>query len=216
MKKICILLLFFACARAQGQQIISMQISPASPLTSDTIYIYVNLQFPNTGCDGTAFFSQSGNTIYANALHCMGAGMAICNDTDTIRLNPQPQGSYTCIFTLDAGYGTPFCTPGFQPYDYDTLTFTVSSVTGLPQTDDAQPAIYPLPAADQFVLDRTLGPDASAELRNHAGQKVKDVPLQPGSRHAVSVADLPAGVYYLHVKEEGALPRAYRVIVLKN
>jgi hypothetical protein len=113
-----------------SQQISSITISPANPLTTDTIKLYVTCDFPSSGCNGTANFIVNGNTVSGSALHCMGMLSALCTDVDTIKLNPpHAAGSYSFYFTLDAGY-QPSCTPGIISDDTDTLFYTVSVPTG--------------------------------------------------------------------------------------
>ena len=56
---------------------------------------------------------------------------AICNTTDTFKLNPLAVGTYIFDLTLSSGFGGPPCTPGVVPDDYDTITFYVSSSSAI-------------------------------------------------------------------------------------
>ena len=50
---------------------------------------------------------------------------AICNTTDTFKLNPLAVGTYTFDLTLSSGFGGPPCTAGIVPNDNDIITFNV-------------------------------------------------------------------------------------------
>ena len=50
---------------------------------------------------------------------------AICNTTDTFKLNPLAVGTYTFDLTLSSGFGGPPCTAGIVANDNDVITFNV-------------------------------------------------------------------------------------------
>ena len=132
MKKL-LLILFCLPIIGFGQMqpsIVSMDVYPISPTTSDTIYIYAELIFYSSNCPlDIKSYSISGNNIAASTQHCLGMLPAICNTIDTFIINPLPTGAYTFDLTLSSGFGSsgPPCTPGVVPDDYDTITFYVSS-----------------------------------------------------------------------------------------
>jgi len=204
--------LFFLCIffKANAQQIISIQVVPATPTTTDTIRILINCQYPNTSCDGVANFSQVGNNIYGNSFHCMGLIATICTDMDTIKLNPQPAGNYILYYSLDAGYGLPTCTPGFVPYDYDTAYFTVSPATGIAETENNFVSVYPNPAHE--LVNVTVEEKAEVIIINSIGQKVGEVNLDAGE-NKIDVANLPEGIYFFIISQNFSVEK---IVILKN
>ena len=134
MKKLLLLLLcvpLIGLGQMLGS-ITSLSISPVNPNSTDTIYIYAELSFSSSGCPlDIKSYSISGNNILASTQHCIGIAAAICNTTDTFKLNPLLPGTYLFDLTLSSGFGGAPCSPGIVPDDYDTITFNVSSFVGI-------------------------------------------------------------------------------------
>ena len=128
MKKLLLLLL---CVPMIGfgqilGSISSLTISPVNPNNTDTVYIYAELLFTSSGCPlDIKSHSVLGNNIVASTQHCLGMLTAICNTTDTFKLNPLAVGTYTFDLTLSSGFGGPPCTASIVPNDNDTITFNV-------------------------------------------------------------------------------------------
>jgi len=134
MKKL--LLIFFCLPMiALGQMfgsISSLTISPINPYNTDTVYIYAELSFTSTGCPlDVKSYSITGNNIFASTQHCLGIATAICNTTDTFKLNPLIVGAYLFDLTLSSGGGVPPCTAGIVPNDNDIITFNVVPPVGV-------------------------------------------------------------------------------------
>ena len=134
MKKL--LLIFFCLPMiALGQMfgsISSLTISPINPYNTDTVYIYAELSFTSTGCPlDVKSYSITGNNIFASTQHCLGIATAICNTTDTFKLNPLIVGAYLFDLTLSSGGGGPPCTAGIVPNDNDIITFNVVPPVGV-------------------------------------------------------------------------------------
>jgi len=104
----------------------SFTISPVNPNNTDTVYIYAELWFCCSNCSlDMKSHSVIGNNIVASTQHCLGMASAICNTTDTFKLNPLAPGTYTFDLTLSSGFGNSPCTPGISPDDIDVFTFNV-------------------------------------------------------------------------------------------
>ena len=134
MKKLLLLLL---CVPMIGfgqilGSISSLTISPVNPNNTDTVYIYAELLFTSSGCPlDIKSHSVLGNNIVASTQHCLGMLTAICNTTDTFKLNPLAVGTYTFDLTLSSGFGGPPCTDGIVTNDNDVITFNVDSSVGI-------------------------------------------------------------------------------------
>ena len=79
----------------------SLTISPVNPNNTDTVYIYAELMFSSSDCEcfvKTDYLSA--NHITASTQHCLGMLSAICNTTDTFKLNPLAVGTYIFDLTL--------------------------------------------------------------------------------------------------------------------
>jgi hypothetical protein len=110
----------------------SLTISPANPNNTDTVYIYAELLFTSSGCPlDMKSHSVLGNNIVASTQHCLGMLTAICNTTDTFKLNPLAIGIYTFDLTLSSGFGGPPCTAGIVPDDNDIISFNVVTAVGI-------------------------------------------------------------------------------------
>jgi PKD repeat protein len=127
----CWLVLVFAILSTlplRAQFINSLQVLPANPTTEDTLLFLANCTFSSMGC---ATYTQSinvlGNDIYAQAMHCLGMATAMCDYTDTFKVDPLAAGTYRFIYQVDVGFGGPPCTPGIAPGPTDTLAFVVDS-----------------------------------------------------------------------------------------
>ena len=110
----------------------SLTISPVNPNNTDTVYIYAELLFTSTGCPlDIKSYNIVGNNILASTQHCLGIAAAICNTTDTFKLNPLLVGTYLFDLTLSSGGGGPPCTAGVVPDDNDVITFNVVASVGI-------------------------------------------------------------------------------------
>ena len=110
----------------------SFAISPVNPNNTDTVYIYAELLFTSSGCPlDMKSHSVLGNNIVASTQHCLGIAAAICNTTDTFKLNPLAVGTYTFDLTLSSGAGGPPCTAGIVADENDVITFNVVNSVGI-------------------------------------------------------------------------------------
>jgi hypothetical protein len=123
-----LLITFFANA----QYILNIYTEPSNPTVNDSIVVFANVSFPSGGCDNKAqFLSVVAGGFTGHDLHCLGPLSYICNTTDTFPLGFLATGNYTFVYSVDAGYGFPGCTPGIVAGPVDTLHFSVSAVTGI-------------------------------------------------------------------------------------
>ena len=110
----------------------SLTISPVNPNNTDTVYIYAELLFTSSDCPlDMKSHSVLGNNIVASTQHCLGMLTAMCNTTDTFKLNPLAVGTYTFDLTLSSGAGGPPCTAGIVADDNDVITFNVDNSVGI-------------------------------------------------------------------------------------
>ena len=134
MLKKTLFILFFTCtvcgAYSQSS-IVSITVSPQTPSLTDTIYVHAELMFPYSDCAlQNKNHTVIGNDILASTLHCMGMLTAICNVTDTFKIDPLLlAGIYTFSLDLSSGFGTP-CTPGIVSDDQQVISFEVYDTTG--------------------------------------------------------------------------------------
>ena len=79
----------------------------------------------------------------------------------------------------------------------------------------AEPELFPNPTNSQFTLrfPQALQGEATATLRNQVGQVIRQRQLQPGDMTTEwNVSDLPAGLYFMEVRQEGIPPQVLRVV----
>jgi hypothetical protein len=202
MKKILLTLSVLISAFAmKAQQIDSIVMVPAAPTTLDVITVYTYLSFPQGSCADVGTVYVSGNTVYGYGFHCMGNAMFICNDVDTVTFGPLPAGSYTYISTLDAGFGPPGnCSPGFLPYDRDTVPFTVTLSTDVPEAQAPVLSVYPNPAAECVSVSMSSGILLKVELLNWGGEIIAVEGPCAGACE-IQVDALAAGMYFCRVTD---------------
>jgi hypothetical protein len=191
-------LLCFSFA-AKAQQSDSIVMIPANPSAIDTIKFYIYLSFPQGSCVDVAQSYVMGNNIYGNSFHCMGNIMAICYDVDTIVVPPLTAGNYTFYYSLDAGYGPPGnCSAGFQPYDWDTIAFNVTTVLGIESIP--QPVVYslfPNPASDYVSFSNPANRTVMLELFNSTGQLI----LSKKAESTMDISHLAPGIYFYRITD---------------
>lgn len=197
MKKFFLFLFFLAILpAAHAQQVDSIVVTPSAPVAGDTVRIYIYLSFPAGACADVATSTTSGTDIYGYAFHCMGNFSVLCYDVDTLVFTQLAAGNYTFYFTLDAGYGPPEnCTPGFQPYDYDTAYFSVSTVSGTGAS--AFPSgitIFPNPASGHLTIANPGGGHATVYLMSLTGALVLTEQTM-GNLHEIDIAGIAPGTY---------------------
>lgn len=187
-----------------AQFIQQISVIPPNPTSNDPVSVVVEAGFSSGTCEE---HTQLGgfvnpNRYEASTLHCVGMLSYICYDADTFNLGLIPAGNYMFLVTVDAGgYPAP-CTPGIVPGPMDSLSFTVTSATGVPEAGTPLFSVSPNPVADLLtvmpVADLAGGElfcyDALGSL--HWKQKVTD-------DRNLSVSDLPAGLYFLQYVEGG-------------
>ncbi len=202
MKKLATFLCLFLCVfgtQAQGT-ITGFTISPTNPTTSDTVYIYANIQFSSSTCDlDNKSHLVSGFNIEASSHHCVGYLLAICNTIDTFKIDPLPLGDYSFNLNLTHGGTTLPCTATVLSDDDSTFSFTVSpgGIAGLPPQPASVLNIYPNPIQDKINLSSV--PDGTLySLIDVTGKLVKSGAVK--SNLIGNLETLPAGLYFLQLE----------------
>jgi hypothetical protein len=186
---------FFSAA--QGS-ILDFAISPANPSTTDTVYLYTELQFSNGDCDlDQQSHTVSGLAIQANAHHCLGMLTIICDVVDTFKINPLTAGNYSFNLTLTSGAGPAPCTPGIIADDDSTFNFTVIDVSGVTDLSSSRLTSYPNPVQNHINLPLVTD-GAAYKLITVSGQVVK-AGLVEGKR-INDLERLPPGMYFLRIE----------------
>ena len=153
LKNTLFILFFYStfCGTYSQSSIVSITVSPQTPSHTDTIYVYAELMFPYSDCAlQNKNHAVIGNEILASTLHCMGMLTAICNVTDTFKIDPLLlSGIYTFNLDLSSGFGTP-CTPGIVSDDQQIISFEVYDAAGQNETTS-------LPEAELIGITDLLG-----------------------------------------------------------
>jgi len=200
-KTFTLIALLFLSFSAKAQMIDSLVVTPAMPDANDTLRIYAYLSFPQGSCVDIGTANVAGNNIYGYSFHCMGMAMFICNDVDTVVIPPLAVGTYTLTWALDAGYGNPGnCTPGFQPYDFDTLIFQVSTVLDVPVLTEVEAKLFPNPASDNLSVQISEGIIEQIQLVNVIGEEVYSVNSMQ-SRSEIPTGSLADGMYFCRITD---------------
>ncbi|MBC8266148.1 MAG: T9SS type A sorting domain-containing protein [Flavobacteriales bacterium] len=173
------------------------QWAPLQPTTNDTVFIFADVQFSSSDCELLSSSSSVvGNTIMANAHHCLGLLTAMCYTTDTFVVPPLAAGTYTFDLTLTSGFGsgpgTPPCTPGIVPDDNQDFQFTVSSTSSPCNLVGVQVAI-PFPASP-IMMNATVNGMSQYTYAWNDGTPVGSSNQKPFySGWCVTITDLQTG-----------------------
>lgn len=147
------ILSFLSTMNCQGQWIQQLWTNPSVLITNTPVQLIAEVDFPSGAChDKTLSFSQSGNVISADAIHCLGPASFICNDKDTFNLGFLPAGTYTFYYTVNAGMGPSPCSPGIVPGPTDSLTFVVNLSSGTLELESEIVEIFPNPVSSTLLL----------------------------------------------------------------
>ena len=178
-------------AQANGT-IVGFSVNPTNPTPTDNIEIFVDLSFPNGGCElDNSNFGINGNTIGANAHHCVGLLAVICPNTDTFQIGQLSAGTYTFDFTLTSGAGFPSCSPGIVPDDNDQFQFTVSNTVGIKEESNNEIDFYPNPS--KGLIQFSQATESVTRVENLHGQTVC---LIPAKSRNFNIDFLPSGIYF--------------------
>lgn len=206
MKKIILTsILLFGVIVTNAQWINSISVFPANPTTSDQIKVLVNINFSSGSCDAhTQSHSNSGNTIYATALHCLGPLTFICNHTDTFTIGTLAQGNYNFIFNVNEGFGPSPCSPGIVPGPTDTFNFFVSNPTLVNQIKKDQLTVN-YNSLTKIIAINTLENNANTQVQflSIEGKQLAQYSFYINS-FSIDASELKAGMYLIRmVNSEG-------------
>jgi len=186
---------------ASGQWINTLWHVPANPTAGDPITFFADVSFPSGSCDQhSQQVFVNGNTVDANALHCLGALTFICGYTDTFQVGPLSAGNYTFRFHVDNG-GLPFpCTAGINPGPTDSITFTVSPAVGISvQFPVSGVEVFTSPACDILHVHSQLNRPVRLALYSIAGNLVLNRKVVAASEE-IPIGHLQRGFYYVRVE----------------
>ena len=214
MKKNYFLLILFLVSSsfAQAQYILSMQVTPANPTVNNPVTIIAECAFPSGDCyDKTTGFSVNGNHIYANALHCLGLATFICTEPDTFIIPPLTAGTYWFHFNLDAGLSPGPCTPGIVPGAIDSIQFTVTQTTSLPDYQPAAIGIFPNPSNDLITISGAG--TMQVQIIETSGRLVMEFPEATDGQQ-LDLSPLAAGTYVIRVVSDFGVLKNIRLMHL--
>jgi Leucine-rich repeat (LRR) protein len=122
------------------------------------------------------------------------------------------------LSTLEVLYTQITCLPNKPAGLTSTLPIcTTPCVLGIESSpEEVRLAVSPNPATETCRVEfDTRGKLGSLTLTDALGRTVKSVALQGSGHHDFSVADMPAGLYYLRVNAEGKLLASGKLVVEK-
>ncbi len=197
MKKLLLLgfLSFILSANCQGQWIQQIWTNPSIITTNTPIQIIVEVDFPSGDCkDKTLNMFQVGNSISADALHCLGAAAFICNDKDTFQVGLLPAGTYTFYYRVDMGGAPSPCTPVIVPGPSDSLTFVVNLASAIGEVENLTFELFPNPSSNSLQLNLKNKKDGVFKIMNAKGALVLESNMK-GSNLQIDISRLANGLY---------------------
>lgn len=199
------MLLYLIPSGIQAQWITNITVSPSNPTDTDTIYVYINCEFPSGNCnEHTQGITYSSNNIEAYALHCIGILTYICSATDTFIIPPLVSGTYNFKFQLDAGGLPSPCVPGINPGPSDSVQIIVSNTSAIPDQKEnpdrftilpgESPGLYLLKFPENYIHSQSV----NVVMYSVTGNSVFSTSLTP-SKNMLDLSALKNGVYFLQV-----------------
>lgn len=193
-------MLLLCTVSAQAQWILGLNTYPTNPTTNDNILVIADVSFPSGDCqEKTLNLNPMGNTIMGSALHCVGILTFICNTTDTFNLGPLPAGTYTFKFELNMGQGPSPCTPGIAPGAQDSISFTVTTATGISSVVEEAFTLFPNPGKDGFIFKANGYVNPNITVTDLQGRSI--MKLNVSSEQGIDLAQLADGQYMVELRE---------------
>lgn len=196
MRKTVHFILFFTLitTAVHAQQIEEVYFTNLPVTEDDQIGIGAKMFFTASHCSTDTWQSHidSAGNLRVTVDYSVGITAQPCTLTDTVYINPVPQGEYTLIYKAVSVSGT------FQ--DYDTLSLTVDVGTGLERVEGPNEGVelFPNPTTGKLQIRLTgdfSNPDA-VYLRDLSGAIVKSY---RSNAREIDMTDLPAGMYFVSV-----------------
>ena len=179
---------------------------PINSNIGDTILFEIKSIFPIAASNGPACgsFVNSIDSLISNTyqfdLNYYLAPVTFppngCLRTDTIRLVTTSSGSFNLkVYWNAQGIGQTGIFNN-QRYLVDSISFNVSSATGLSEYENPSINIYPNPSNDLLNLEGLNKTDfETIEIINLQGQLIR----QEEVKSSIDVSNLPSGVYFLRL-----------------
>lgn len=198
---------------ADAQNIVQLYVLPAQPTSITPVKLVADVQFSSGDCsDKTLYINQTANVFNASAIHCLGVLTFICSDADTFDLGILPAANYSFIYRVDAGIGTSPCTPGIVPGPVDSIDFTVTMASLLPEADQQKLHICPNPSEGVFRIQfSTWNEKRSLFIRSVSGPASFLGEAAELDFH-LDLRGYPAGLYLLEVFEDGVCVGTEKII----
>lgn len=226
MNKIIFILTFSICLslslKTSAQTIISSAITPTAPLTTDTIKISIISTFPQSSCQGTVSVISGSIVTSADGMHCMGSTVTLCTDTDYVVINPpHSAGTHSFYFSLNSGYW-PGCSPGFVPYDYDTIVYNVGNIMSLNGLSNKIQHfnVFPNPASDKLNISfNSWSPDEFlVDVLDVTGRVVCHEKLisSPYTNKMIDLKQISNGTYFIRLTSAKGETLTQKFQILKN
>ncbi|MEN9331994.1 MAG: hypothetical protein RLZZ94_1084 [Bacteroidota bacterium] len=209
MKSRSLLIALTAClllnAKSNAQFINNMSIYPVNPTTNDSVYLIASSYFQSGTCNQkTLNYSIINEYIDCDALHCVGMLTYICYDEDTFSVGKLPAGNYIYRYTVNAGFGFNPCTPGIVPGPTDSLSFTVTSTSGIDNHIFPELVVGPNPCSDFIEIKCYSNEEKQVSIIDMTGKICQSENLS-GNHIRINTNNITSGLYILRVQSQSTI-----------
>lgn len=197
-----IVILFFALTstKSNAQFINNLSIYPTNPTSNDSIYLIASCYFQSGSCNQkTLNHSIINEYIDCDALHCIGMAAYICYEEDTFSIGQLPAGNYIYRYTVNAGFGFNPCTPGIVPGPMDSLSFNVTTASGINNENVPEFIIGPNPCTDYITIKTYSNEEILVSVIDMKG-KICQQEITSGNNINISTYNIEVGIYFLIIK----------------
>jgi hypothetical protein len=153
MKKVLLLLTLLLSLHIQAQVVNQVTVLPASPTSTDTLYVITNFSYFGNcsfGLVGYTYYVQD-STIHILNTYCGFGDTTWCTSIDTLKLETFPVKNYTLSIEFHQGSICPFSHFDTTLALYDT-TLIISATSGIEPIDgsESEVIVFPNPAVDEL------------------------------------------------------------------
>ncbi len=196
----------------------SIYISPSNPddQTPIKLFLHVDLwaSYCNPNMIPTGQIVQTGNDFKINRRFCSNGWTSSCVNIDTFSLGILPIGNYTITNLIY----TEFCflsNPGpWGSCSYPTVQFTVSTFTGIKETNIPRFKICPNPSNGKIrISELDYLKDGIISLIDMEGRIIFQKPWNP-LENVFDFGDLKQGIYFLNINSIDGINSTEKLIIM--
>jgi hypothetical protein len=123
----------------------------------------------------------------------------ICYDEDTFSVGKLPAGNYIYRYTVNAGFGFNPCTLGIVPGPTDSLSFTVTTTSGINNHAYPELIISPNPCTEFIEIKCYSDEVKQVSIIDITGKTCQEE-IKTGNIIRINTNNISSGLYFLKIQ----------------